>query len=107
MEERLITVDPNLREWINIFDYIFQRGRVGESNGIVFIIHTREKGHNKPHLHAEYQQYAVVLEIPTGKVIEGNLPPKKLKMASRWVAEHQDYLEEQWDLLVDGVRCFG
>lgn len=73
---------PEMREWQCIFDYISKRGRVGEENGINFIIHTSENGHNKPHLHAQYQQKEVVLKIPSGKVITGNINSKKMKLAS-------------------------
>ena len=100
-------VYPEMGEWTMIFDYVFQRGRVGSRNGITFIIHTAENGHNVPHLHARYQQQEVVLEIPSGRVMEGNLSPRKLKAASRWVVDNSSFLEEKWDELVGGVCCFG
>ena len=107
MEEWYLLSEPLLSEWMDIFDFVCRRVRVGESNGIEFIIHTKENGHNKPHLHARYQTKEVVLEIPTGVVLRGNLSSKKQKRASQWVIEHDAFLKEKWDELVDGVVCFG
>lgn len=107
MEEWYLLSEPQLSEWMDIFDFVCQRVRVGESDGIEFIIHTKENGHNKPHLHARYQAKEVVLEIPTGVVLRGNLSSKKQKRASQWVIEHDAFLKEKWDELVDGVVCFG
>lgn len=58
---------PEMREWQRIFDYVSKRGRVGEDNGIKFIIHTAENGHNKPHLHAQYQKKKASLKYLQAK----------------------------------------
>lgn len=107
MNEWIVHQHSEMREWITIFDYIFQRGRVGSSNGITFVIHTKENGHNSPHLHARYQDKEAVIGIPNGEVISGTLPTSKLKKASTWVRNNRDYLEKRWDELVDGVVLFG
>ena len=107
MEQWYLLEKPGLSVWIDIFDYVFQRARVGKSDGIEFIIHTAEKGHNTPHLHARYQDKEIVLEIPSGKVIAGNLPAKKCAKASKWVVEHSECLKLKWDELTTGVVCFG
>lgn len=107
MERWFLPTVPEMMDWVYIFEYVHQRGRVGESNGIQFIIHTAENGHNKPHLHARYQQKEVVLEIPSGKVITGTLGDKKTKAATKWVIDHAVFLEDKWDELVGGVVCFG
>ena len=96
-----------MMDWTQIFEYVHQRALVGESNGIQFFIHTAENGHNKPHLYARYQQKEVVLEIPSGKVMAGNLDVKKMKAATKWVIDHSAFLEDKWDELTDGVVCFG
>lgn len=36
--------------------------------------------HHQPHIHARYQELEVVIGIPEGEVLEGDLPPGKLKM---------------------------
>lgn len=106
--ERWFMLDvPEMMDWTHIFEYVHQRVRVGESNGIHFVIHTAENGHNKPHLHARYQQKEVVLEIPSGKVITGNLDSKKMKTATKWVADHSAFLEEKWNEFASSVVYFG
>lgn len=65
MHHWLIPENIEMREWLSIFDFIFRRGVVGEENGIRFIIHTAERGHNLPHLHAKYQGKEAVIEAPT------------------------------------------
>lgn len=107
MNEWIMPAEPDLREWMSIFDYVCKRGAVGRENGIVFVIHTAEHGHNRPHLHAKYQDREVVLAIPSGEVIAGNIDAKKQKQASQWVAGHREYLMEKWDSLTNGVVCFG
>ena len=97
---------PEMREWDRVFDYISKRGRVGEESGIRFIIHTAENGHNKPHLHAQYQQKEVVLEIPSGKVITGNIDSRKMKLASKWVVANRAFLKQKWNELSHGVYYF-
>ena len=72
---------PELSLWVDIFQAVSQRGAIGIQNGIHFIIHTAEHGHSKPHLHARYQSDEISLEIPSGKVLCGSLPPKQAKRA--------------------------
>lgn len=91
------------KDWESIFEVIHCRRRVGFENGIYFIIHPNEQGHKKPHLHAQYQDKQIVLEIPTGFVLAGNLPGKKAKKASEWVVENEDFLIQEWNKLTNGV----
>ena len=93
-------------KWVEIFEPVFVRGKVGFDNGIHFIIHTAENGHSKPHLHARYQNKEVVLEIPSGNTLTGNLPANKMKLASRWVVENQEYLKQKWNELTNCGICF-
>lgn len=93
-----------MSDWLNIFDYVCRRGKVGEENGIRFVIHTKEEGHCAPHLHASYQGKEVTLGIPDGDIISGNLPASKCKLAQKWVCAHQDYLKEKWNTLVNGAH---
>jgi hypothetical protein len=38
------------------------------------------KRHKKPHIHAQYQEHEAVVSIPDGKVLEGRLPPAKMRL---------------------------
>lgn len=92
------------REWNLVFHPMHYRGQIAFENNIKFVIHTRENGHNKPHLHAQYQDKEVVVEIPTGKILKGNIEKKHQKYASEWVINHEDFLKEKWNELTQG--CF-
>lgn len=98
---------PAMSSWFSIFGYLYQRGAVGSSNGIRFVIHPKESGHNIAHLHAQYQGKEVVIGIPNGEIIAGNLPRSQMKKASEWVRNNQEYLTEQWDTLTGGANLFG
>ncbi len=41
--------------------------------------------HNLQYLHVEYQGIEAVVTIPDGELIEGDLPPKKLRMLQAWM----------------------
>jgi Domain of unknown function (DUF4160) len=60
------------------------------------------KRHKKPHIHAEYQNKEAVISIPDGKVLEGTLPPAKLKLVIAWVEIHKEDLLTDWELAVKG-----
>ena len=91
-------------EWENIFEVIHYRGRVAFENSITYVIHTNEQGHNKPHLHAQYQDKEIIVEIPTGSILAGNLSGKKAKMASEWVVANSDFLSQKWNDLTNGIK---
>ena len=90
--------------WENIFEVISERKKVGEHEGIYFIIHPNEQGHNKGHLHAKYQSKEVVISIPEGEVISGNIPKTKQRIASKWVIDNRNFLIKQWDEVTNGIK---
>lgn len=96
-----------MKELLDVLGYVYERKRVGVNNSVEFIIHTKEKGHNEAHLHARYQGKEVVLGIPSGNIIEGDLKGNKAHRASLWVQANAEYLKAQWDELTDGVKVFG
>ena len=62
--------------------------------------------HKRPHIHAKYQGQEAVLAIPEGEVLEGSLPPSKMKLVSAWVEIHRDELMADWDLAVNGQHPY-
>ncbi|MBQ6733708.1 MAG: DUF4160 domain-containing protein [Lachnospiraceae bacterium] len=60
-------------------------------------IHMFFKDHQPPHFHAEYAGEEEVIEIQTGRVLEGKLPRRAHKMAMEWWEEHRDELLEMWN----------
>ena len=62
--------------------------------------------HHLPHVHVEYQGAEVVVSIPDGEIIEGVLPPKKLRMLQAWMVIHEEELMADWALAVKGEAVF-
>ena len=74
--------------------------------GIIIYMYCESGGqHNKPHIHAEYQDFEVVVSLD-GDVIQGKFPPKKLRMVQTWIDIHKEELEANWKLLENGNDCF-
>ena len=62
--------------------------------------------HNTPHIHVHYQDDAAIIEIPTGRVIQGKLPRTKHKLVDAWVEIHKDELMADWELAINGESVF-
>jgi hypothetical protein len=63
------------------------------------------KQHYSPHIHVEYQGKNVIT-IPDGELIEGELPPKKLRLVQAWIDIHEEELMADWSLAVKGEPIF-
>jgi hypothetical protein len=70
----------------------------------MFFMDTQQ--HYLPHLHVEYQGVEAVVSIPDGEIIEGVLPPKKLRMLQAWIVIHEEELMADWALAVNGEAVF-
>ena len=62
--------------------------------------------HSAAHIHARFQGDEVVVEVPGGNVLEGSLPPGKLRLLLAWIEIHRDELMADWDLAVSGQQPF-
>ena len=49
--------------------------------------------HPPPHFHAHYSGDSAKIEIASGDVIAGSLPPRALRLVREWIKEHRDELE--------------
>ncbi len=47
---------------------------------IVSMYYFDSRRHHQPHIHVKYQDQEVVLSIPGGEVLEGNLKAGKMKL---------------------------
>ncbi|MBI5130904.1 MAG: DUF4160 domain-containing protein [Rhodopseudomonas palustris] len=52
--------------------------------------------HPPPHFHARYAEYVAQIEIRTGKVLRGSLPPAKIGRVRAWTASHYINLMNAW-----------
>lgn len=73
---------------------------------IVRMYYFDNQQHNTPHIHVHYQDRSAVIEIPTGKVLEGGLPKAKQKLIDAWVEIHQEDLMADWQLAINGEAVF-
>ena len=62
--------------------------------------------HHRPHVHARYQGDEAVVAIPEGELLEGDLPPGKMKVLLAWIEIHQDDLMADWALAANGEQPF-
>ena len=53
--------------------------------------------HPPPHFHAAYGEYNALFDIKTLEMIEGDLPPRAMKMVIEWAAQEQAELIRMWD----------
>lgn len=74
--------------------------------GIIVRMQSERGGkHNKPHVHALYGDYEIVVGLD-GEVLEGCFPNKQMKLLAAWMAIHEEELQANWRLLRDGDGYF-
>jgi hypothetical protein len=73
---------------------------------IVSMYYFDDRRHHLPHIHVKYQDQEVVLSIPEGDVLEGELKRNKMKLVQAWIEIHQDELIADWELASSGEAVF-
>jgi Domain of unknown function (DUF4160) len=73
---------------------------------IVSLYFVDNKRHHRPHIHARYQDEEAVVAIPDGELLEGSLPPGKMRLLQAWIEIHRDELMANWQLAVSGQLPF-
>lgn len=73
---------------------------------IVYMYFLDNRGHNRPHVHAKYQGQEVVVAIPDGEVLEGEIPNPKMKLLQAWIELHKEELEANWELAASGQQPY-
>ncbi len=73
---------------------------------IVYMFFKDNKKHHTPHIHVEYGEQEVVVEIPSGKVLGGKIPRAKMKLLQAWIVLHKDELMADWKLAVAGEKPY-
>ncbi len=53
--------------------------------------------HPPPHFHAVYGEYNALFNIETLAMIEGDLPPRAMKMVIEWAGQQQNELLLMWN----------
>jgi hypothetical protein len=73
---------------------------------IVYMYYIDNKQHKLPHIHVKYQEDEVVVGLPNGEVLEGNIPNTKMKLLQAWIELHKDELLADWELAVSGQQPY-
>jgi hypothetical protein len=73
---------------------------------IVYLYFMDNKQHKIPHIHAKYQEYEVVVSIPEGEVLAGEIPKAKMKLLEAWIELHKDELMANWELALSGQELY-
>jgi hypothetical protein len=74
--------------------------------GIVIRMYCGASEHNPPHFHVYYQEHRATVDIATGEVITGGLPPRQSRLVAAWVELHRDELMADWNLASQGELPF-
>lgn len=83
-----------------------QAGKIWREDGLRYHMHSKEAGrHNEPHIHVDYKHdSSVSICLYDGKVLDGHIPSKLLKKATKKVLENRLFLLECWNKLTDGLE---
>ncbi|PCI24365.1 hypothetical protein COB57_05100 [Candidatus Peregrinibacteria bacterium] len=73
---------------------------------IVYMYYLDNKRHKTPHIHVKYQNHEVVVRIPEGTILEGSIPPAKMKLLQAWIEIHQEELIADWELASSGQPIY-
>ncbi len=75
--------------------------------GIIVSLYFKDNTrHNRPHIHVRYQGHEVVVGIPEGDVLEGEIPRNKMKLLLAWMEIHKDELMANWELAATGQQPY-
>ena len=66
--------------------------------GIIIRMYFQQAEHNPPHVHALYGEDMAAVEIKTGMILEGYLPPKALALVREWIGLNRDDLLQMWQM---------
>jgi len=65
--------------------------------GIVIRMYFLGAEHNPPHIHAIYGDDTAALDIRTGEMLDGNLPPRAAALVREWMSLHAEELLRMWE----------
>ena len=60
------------------------------------VIKVFHNDHNPPHIHVEYAEFKAQIEIATGKIISGKLPPRSARAINEWRKLHLKEIKQAW-----------
>ena len=78
-------------------------GSISAFFGMVLYMYPEKGGkHHRPHIHVVCGDDECVLSVPEREVLEGSLPPKKLRNVQTFIDMRTEELAMNWDLCMQG-----
>ena len=74
--------------------------------GIIIRMYYAPKEHQPPHVHAYYQDFKSVINIEDCVEMEGQIPPRQLRLILAWIEIHKEELLADWKLCQNGEKPF-
>ncbi|MBI4289056.1 MAG: DUF4160 domain-containing protein [Chloroflexi bacterium] len=71
---------------------------------VILMFYLDNKKRYRPHVHAQYGEFAAVISIDEGDVLEGDLPKSRMRLVQAWIEIHKDELMTNWRLAVKGQQ---
>lgn len=62
-----------------------------------FVVQMHWRDHPPPHVHVLYQGLEALIEIETGSIIAGELPPGALRIIKDWIERRRNELHSNWE----------
>lgn len=72
--------------------------------GIIITINFND--HNPPHFHAKYAEFEALIDIKSGSIMGGRLPPKARALTEEWRLLNQEQIMQCWDLIRESGQFF-
>ncbi len=69
---------------------------------VIYLYFYDNERHNTPHIHAKYQGLDASFSILDGSVLNGQLPPAKVRLVQAWIEIRREDLLADWDLAING-----
>ena len=73
---------------------------------IVYLYFYDNERHHLPHIHVRYQGMKASISLSDGELIEGSIPPAKLRLVQAWIEIHREELMANWEFAVNGEQPF-
>jgi hypothetical protein len=109
-EERFVTHDFFVLRFLNQNITFVKNGSfmptLSMFFGIIIRMYFAPKEHNPPHIHAYYQDLKTIIDIETCEILEGQLPPRQLRLVFAWIEIHKEELLANWKLCQNGEKPF-
>ena len=58
--------------------------------------------HKLPHIHVKYAGQEVIVGLPNGQILEGEIASAKMKLLQAWIEIHKEELMADWELAITG-----